>query len=78
MSRAFVKDDDPQWLHDIQPSMHALCAFLRNENNGRPIHEQSSYIESGREYHVMSNGLVYFINEKGQWEVYLDEPSAEK
>ena len=73
MSRAFVKDDDPQWLHDIQPSMHALCAFLRHENNGRIIQEKSSYTIGDTEFHIMSNGLTYFINGKGQWEVYLDE-----
>lgn len=72
MSRAFVKDDDPQWLHDIQPSMNALCAFLRRENNGRIITEKSSHSRDGIEYHVMSNGLAYFINDKGQWEVSLE------
>ena len=76
MSRAFVKDDDPQWLHDIQPSMHALCAFLRHENNGRIISEKNHFTREGIDYHIMTNGLTYFINTKGQWEVYLEDESG--
>ncbi len=34
MSQAFVKESDEQWLHDIQPTLHALVVYLTRENNG--------------------------------------------
>jgi hypothetical protein len=69
MSHAFVKDDDARWLHEIPPTMRALLVFLTNEY-GRPAFEKSSYMDEKREvaYHVMNDGLTYFVNEKGHWE----------
>lgn len=69
MSKAFQKDDEARWLHEIAPSMRTLVAFLTNEN-GRIIVEKRSYYdeETKTEYHVMSDGLTYFINESGNWD----------
>ncbi len=69
MSQAFVKEEDEQWLHDIQPTLNALINFLTRENNGIRVYLQKLQIEpkSGREVHVMSNGLSYTKDENGRW-----------
>ena len=75
MSRAFVKEsDDEPWLDEIHPTMNALIIYLTRENGGRKIHEEKNYINEAdsREIHVMSNGLSYFLNEKGLWQVIHD------
>jgi hypothetical protein len=70
MSQAFVREGDDQWLSDIGPSLKALSFFLTRENNGIEVYEQKNYIDAqGREVHVMSNGLSYAKDAKGQWEV---------
>jgi hypothetical protein len=70
MSQAFVRESDDQWLSDVGPSLRALVVFLTRENNGIEVYEQKNYTnESGVEIHVMSNGLSYFKDQKGTWEV---------
>ncbi len=71
MSQAFVKESDEQWLHEIQPTMNALINFLTRENNGIRVYLQKTYLEqtSGREAHLMSNGLSYTKDENGKWMV---------
>lgn len=74
MSHAFVKEDDPQWLHEVAPGLKALVAYLTNEHNGRQMFEKRSYFDAERntEFHEMSDGLTYFINQEGKWDVLLD------
>lgn len=69
MSSAFVKEEDSQWLHDIAPTLNALIVYLTRENNGIRVYEKSSYKhpKSGKEIHVMSNGLNYYIADDGKW-----------
>ncbi|MDB5230755.1 MAG: hypothetical protein JWN76_1560 [Chitinophagaceae bacterium] len=69
MSQAFVKENDEQWLHDVQPTMTALIAHLTRENNNVRVYEQKNYIhpKNGREVHLMSNGLSYAKDDKGKW-----------
>lgn len=69
MSQAFVKEEDGQWLHEIQPTMQALLLYLTRENNGVRVYEQRSYFaeKDQREVHVMSNGLSYTKDEEGKW-----------
>ena len=70
MSQAFIREGDDQWLEDIGPSMKALQMFLTKENNGHPVTERSSFKDpSGRQVHVMSNGLLYLKDDKGKWQV---------
>ncbi len=71
MSQAFVREDDEQWLHDIQPTLNALINFLTRENNGIRVYIQKTYVEqkSRREAHLMSNGLSYTKDENGKWMV---------
>jgi hypothetical protein len=70
MSQAFVRENDDQWLSDIGPSLRALSVFLTRENNGIEVYEKKNYAdESGVEIHVMSNGLSYFKDQKGIWQV---------
>lgn len=69
MSQAFVRESDEQWLHDVAPSMNALIVFLTRENNGIRVYEQKTYVDpkTGREAHVMSNGLSYAKDDEGKW-----------
>jgi hypothetical protein len=69
MSSAFVKEEDSQWLHDIAPTFNALIVYLTRENNGVRVYEKNSYKDqqTGKEIHVMSNGLSYYIAEDGKW-----------
>lgn len=70
MSQAFVKENDDQWLNEISPTLNALINFLTRENNGIRVYEQKTIINpDGSEVHVMSNGLSYAKNEKGEWQV---------
>ena len=70
MSQAFVKESEEQWLHEIQPTMPALIAYLTRENNGIRVYEASSYIDKkNREVYKMSNGLDYTKDGDGKWEV---------
>lgn len=71
MSSAFVKERDDEWLHEISPTIHALSNYLTRENNGILVTERSSYLdpELQKEVYKMSNGLSYFVNKDGQWEM---------
>jgi hypothetical protein len=73
MSQAFVKEEDGQWLQDIQPSLNALIVYLTRENNGVRVYEQKSFLDEklGKEVHKMSNGLDYTKDEEGRWMVVL-------
>ncbi|MBP6731632.1 MAG: hypothetical protein KA149_06210 [Chitinophagales bacterium] len=74
MSHAFVKEDDPQWLHEVAPTLKALAHYLSTEHNGRPMYEKRNWFDAERklEFHEMTDGLTYFINEAGTWDVFLD------
>lgn len=69
MSQAFVKEEEAQWLHDIQPTMNALINYLTWQNNGIRVYEKSSEhsVKHGRSIHHMSNGISYIHNEDGKW-----------
>ena len=69
MSQAFVKESDEQWLHEVQPTLHALVVYLTRQNNGVRVYEQKTYIHptNNREVHVMSNGLSYAKDDEGKW-----------
>jgi hypothetical protein len=71
MSQAFVKEEDSQWLHDIQPTLNALIVYLTRENNGVRVYEKKLTIDtkSGNEIHHMSNGLTYGKDKEGKWTV---------
>lgn len=71
MSQAFVKEEDSQWLHDIQPTVQALVLYLTRENNGIRVYEQKSFVRpaDGKEIHAMSNGLSYTKGPDGRWEI---------
>jgi len=71
MSQAFVKEGDEQWLHDIPPTIHALIAYLTRENNGIRVNEKTVKhdAKSGRDIHLMSNGMSYAKDKDGRWEI---------
>lgn len=71
MSQAFVKEDDEQWLHEIQPGLQALIVYLTRENNGIRVYEKNSFIDkkTGKQVYVMSNGVSYSHDENGKWQV---------
>jgi hypothetical protein len=75
MSSAFVREGDDQWLHDVAPSVNALVVFLTRENNGIGVYEQKNFIhpDTGKEIHVMSNGLAYAKDEEGKWFTVIEE-----
>lgn len=68
MSSAFVKENDEQWLHEIQPTLNALIVYLTRENNGIRVYEQKTFMNKDRrEVHVMSNGLSYAKDDENKW-----------
>jgi hypothetical protein len=68
MSQAFVRETDDQWLNEVAPTLHALTIFLTREAGGIRVYEQKNFVDDkGRIVHVMSNGLSYSKNEKGEW-----------
>jgi len=70
MSQAFVKESDDQWLSDVGPSPRALIIFLTRENNGIEVYERKIFTNAtGKEVHVMSNGMSYYKDDKGKWQV---------
>ena len=71
MSQAFVKENDEEWLHDVQPTVNALIVYLTRQNNGIRVYEKSVDIDkrTGKELHKMSNGLDYVKDGNGQWEM---------
>jgi hypothetical protein len=70
MSRAFMKESDDQWLHDIAPTVSALLIYLTRENNGISVYEVKRTVDpGGREVYAMSNGLSYAKDEENTWRV---------
>jgi hypothetical protein len=70
MSSAFVRESEDQWLEDVAPTLQSLTNFLTRENNGIRVYEQKSFQdETGREIHIMSNGLSYTKDINGRWQV---------
>lgn len=69
MSQAFVKEQDEEWLHDVQPTLNALQQYLTRQNNGVRVYEKSNSVDKklGKEIHKMSNGLCYAKDDKGIW-----------
>lgn len=69
MSQAFVKEQDEQWLHEIQPTVNALIVYLTRQNNGIRVYEKGKSIneKNSRTIYDMSNGLSYTHNEDGRW-----------
>ena len=71
MSSAFVKENEEQWLHEVSPTLNALIVYLTRENNGIRVYEKEVRhdAKTGKEIHVMSNGLAYSKDEQGKWYV---------
>jgi hypothetical protein len=70
MSSAFIRETDDQWLNDVGPSLQALVNFLTRENNGIRVNLIKTETEKdGRELFFMSNGLVYWKNSSGTWNI---------
>lgn len=71
MSQAFVRENEEQWLHDIQPTLSALVVYLTRENNGIRVYEKRSFLhpKENREVYEMSNGLMYAKDDEGRWYV---------
>jgi hypothetical protein len=70
MSQAFVKENEEQWLHEIDPTFTALVNYLTRENNGIRVYEQrTSLSKDGKNVHHMSNGLAYVVDNDGRWSV---------
>ncbi|HVY73356.1 MAG TPA: hypothetical protein VG890_00910 [Puia sp.] len=69
MSQAFVRENEEQLLHEVPPSISALIYYLTKENNGIRVYEKKMARDSktGREVHVMSNGLSYSKDDEGKW-----------
>ena len=70
MSSAFVKDEEPQWLHEIPGTVRALIDYLTRENNNIRVYIKKTIpLDNGREEHLMSNGLTYAKDSEGKWQV---------
>jgi hypothetical protein len=46
MSRAFMKESDDQWLHDVAPTVNALLIYLTRENNGIRVYEEKRILDA--------------------------------
>ena len=73
MSQAFVKEEEEQWLHEIQPTVHALIVYLTHQNNGIRVYEKGNEHNAtySRTVYHMSNGLSYMLNKDGKWKIIL-------
>lgn len=73
MSQAFVKEEEEQWLHEIQPTINALIVYLTRQNNGIRVYEIKTEhnTKCNAIIHHMSNGLSYIRNDKGKWAIVL-------
>ena len=73
MSQAFVKEEDEQLLHEIQPTVNALIVYLTRQNNGIRVYEKDTvYSETYNDnLYKMSNGLSYVYNAEGKWMMIL-------
>jgi hypothetical protein len=65
MSSAFVKEGDDMWLHEIAPTLDALCNYLTRENGGLRITERENrYSETHKAViHRMSDGFIYAVKD---------------
>ena len=72
MSQAFVKEQEEQWLHEVQPTLAALLNHLTRENNGIRVNQLATQIDkkTNREVYSMSNGLGYTKDEEGRWMIH--------
>lgn len=71
MSKGFVKEYDDVRLNEIPPSLNALQRYLTNESGGINVYEKKSFKDeaTGREFHEMSNGVTYAVNDEREWYV---------
>jgi hypothetical protein len=71
MSQAFVREEEGQWLHDVQPTLNALINFLTRENNGIRVYEKKTFLDpkTNRQVYSMSNGLDYAKDDEWKWYV---------
>jgi hypothetical protein len=70
MSSAFVKENEEQWLHEIDPTLTALVNYLTRENNSIRVYEkQHTVSKDGKDVYLMSNGLAYSVDKDGRWAV---------
>jgi hypothetical protein len=69
MSSAFIREQDEQWLHEVPPTLPALIYYLTKENNGIRVYEQRVTTDQNRTVHHLSNGLQYYLDDKGQWTI---------
>ncbi|MGI8598074.1 MAG: hypothetical protein ACR2KB_02350 [Chitinophagaceae bacterium] len=71
MSQAFVREEEGQWLHDVQPTLNALINVLTRENNGIRVYEKKNFLDpkTNRQVYSMSNGLDYAKDDEGKWYV---------
>ena len=69
MSQAFVKEQEEEWLHDIQPTLHALTTYLTRQNNNVRVYEKDQFVDpkTRKPVYAMSNGLNYSVDESGRW-----------
>lgn len=68
MSQAFVKENEEEWLYEIAPTTNALIHYLTRQNNGIRVYEiKTSFSKDGKELHLMSNGMDYYIDANRQW-----------
>jgi hypothetical protein len=69
MSQAFVREQEPEWLHEIPGTMQALVNYLTRENNGIRVYEKRNYFDTklNKEAFEMSNGLSYTKDADGKW-----------
>jgi hypothetical protein len=65
MSSAFVREGDDMWLHEVAPTLDALCNYLTRENGGLRITERGHFYseEQKAEVHKMSDGFSYMIRD---------------
>jgi len=71
MSQAFVKEgDDNELLNNVQPTIYALMAYLKKQNNGRDVYRKQITVDKQQhEVHEMSNGLSYILNDANEWQM---------
>ncbi len=71
MSQAFVKESEEQWLHEMAPTMNALIVYLTRKIMAFASMKKSAHTDpkTGKEVHVMSNGLHYSKDRDGRWAI---------
>ena len=74
MSSAFVKESEYQKLSDVEPSLHSLSFYRRQENGGQVIRETKSFYSEkcGSHVYEMSDGLTYALDDENKWKIMLD------